>query len=114
MAHRLSTIARAEKIVVLEGPFSDRLLCSLMIEITSCRWPRCGSWDVQAFGGCLAFTTAEGQSDYVVQVKKEGSRFRALMAAQLTAATGDAPEELPAGESSHRAQEQRPQPEAQL
>ncbi|KAH9915484.1 P-loop containing nucleoside triphosphate hydrolase protein [Fomitopsis serialis] len=78
VAHRLSTIARAEKIVVLED------------------------------GHVVEAGT------YRQLVNREGSRFRALMAAQLSAAAGDTPAELPAGEGSHNPQEQRPQPEAQL
>jgi len=78
VAHRLSTIARAEKIVVLED------------------------------GHVVEAGT------YRQLVNREGSRFRALMAAQLSAAAGDTPAELPAGEGSHHPQEQRPQPGAQL
>ncbi|KZT65402.1 hypothetical protein DAEQUDRAFT_731456 [Daedalea quercina L-15889] len=78
VAHRLSTIARAEKIVVLED------------------------------GHVVEAGT------YRQLVNKEGSRFRSLVAAQLSAAAGGSPAELPAGEGSHHVQEQRPQPQAQL
>lgn len=59
VAHRLSTIARAERIVVLEGG-----------RITE-------------------------SGTYRQLVKRKDSRFRALMAAQLSAAAGDSPTPLP-------------------
>jgi len=70
VAHRLSTIARAERIVVLEGASELLSLCEV--------------------GLTLTLTNVDGRisesGTYRELVGRKDSRFRALMAAQLSAA----------------------------
>ena len=69
VAHRLSTIARAERIVVLEGALSPRMF-------------QCSSLD-----GRLTLLAPDGRitesGTYRELVSQPDSRFRTLMAAQL-------------------------------
>lgn len=70
VAHRLSTIARAERIVVLEGALSPRMF-------------QCSSLD----GRLLTLLAPDGRitesGTYRELVSQPDSRFRTLMAAQL-------------------------------
>lgn len=88
VAHRLSTIARAERIIVLEGasicPYLIYTWANVEQTVILPRPVHIVNWYAIHFSLGIAVLIT-------VQVNRKDSRFRALMSAQLNAAAGESP-----------------------